>query len=63
VKTTKDLAHEIGCHLRTVQGWCKRLGIAREGRDYLLDYDDATAVKLLVQDGPGRPTRGYYENR
>ena len=55
--TTIDLANELGKHKRTVQAWCKRLCIAKTGRDYILDDEQVLLIKSNVQARPGRPRK------
>ncbi len=55
--TTHDLARETGNGISTITRACRRLGIAKDGRDYHLSERDAQRVRDLMRDKPGRPKR------
>lgn len=56
--TTDALARLIGCSRRTVQLSCNRIGITREGRDFVLTPEQAKAIEHDIRSRPlGRPPR------
>ncbi len=55
--TTTALAARLGCSPRTIRAICRRLGVARIGRDYLLTGTEARRIQGALHDGPGRPRK------
>lgn len=58
MKTTNDVARELGNHRRTIQGWCARLALPKMGRDWLLDDEQVELIKSNVHARCGRPRKG-----
>ena len=55
--TTHDLARATGNGISTITRACRRLGIAKDGRDYHLSDRDAQRVRDLMRNKPGRPKK------
>ena len=55
--TTQQAADRLGISRRTVQNWCKILGIEPTGRDYILTESQVKQIASRSQDHPGRPKK------
>ena len=53
--TAAQAAVRLGIAQRTVQKWCRELGLRKVGRDYVLTDEDVRRIAEHAQDGPGRP--------
>ncbi len=59
--TTRDAAAQLGTALRNVQNYCKRHGLQRFGREYVITPADVEAMKAEISDKPGPRPRAKGE--
>ncbi len=58
MKTSAEVATFLNIDIRTVQKWCKKLGIRTVGRDYLLSAAQVKRIGEHCYPGPGQPRKG-----
>ena len=57
MKTSAQVANELGITPRSVRRWCERLGLERIGRDYVLTPKEVRLVTEHYHPGPGQPKK------
>ncbi len=57
MKALLIICKEIGCDPTTGRRACKRLGIGKTGRDYVLDEKQEIELKNNIQKKAGRPKK------
>lgn len=53
--TARQAAKRIGCAYSTVTLHCRKMGIGRIGREWILDEDQVADLAARIRDRRGRP--------
>lgn len=53
--TARQAARQIGCAYSTVTLHCRKMGIARVGREWILDEDQVAELAQRIRERRGRP--------
>ena len=55
LKTTKQLAEDFNCNIRTIQKWCNILQFEKYDNHYVMSENDIFELSLNIRKTSGRP--------